>query len=535
MPRPKLPILDDVAPALVDEVIWGHRLRHSQTAWLLLLEMLNIAQACLEIDPANPLPDMGIAGAPAVKPKYRTRFRNLLFSLNQKAAELAAAVQCNRVSSDGAWDEWLKYAKDEYDAPDGADYSPLRHRFEDFIQFERAIDLVRSTSINGADGKKGVYSKFIFPMAPEALYWEMGVKGSAGDRTIDPTRNSFSRGGTLLHIMLARSASALPLRQELSAFLARDSQARSLIQQLQIEEPEKHHRDGAVTYLPYETHPRFDLLGEDFVKVLRLNAPENDKLLWLVTLGALHLSIYHAEIALVEYLNGEAPLDMICEIVAPKKTVIRQQSIDSLSCNSDLARRAIDSLLSEAFTDPDWQDILTDAECPLPERLDRACNFIVKKLRMPRKDIEEHKDEGDVAKLGDYATEYFRARHTTDFARVHVNYGREAGLVSKRATNRNRYAPTDQLLQSIVLANVKHETPMEEFLVIIYERYGIVVGPRQQAALIRAGKHGLAKDVTGAAFQRNEVRLEARLRSMGMLRRLSDSQAYVLNPLQPLE
>jgi len=535
MPLAKLPFLDSVDHSRVDEVIWGHRLRHSQTAWLLLLEMLNVAQGCLDIDATNPLPDMGLANAPAIAIKTRVRFRNLLFSLNQKAAELAAACECGRISSETAWDEWLKYAGEEYDAPEGADYAPLRHRFDNFIQFERAIDLVRSTSINGADGKKGVYSKYLFPMAPEALYWEMGVKGAIGDRAIDVTRNSFSRGGTLLHIMLARSAVAPELRPLLASLLQRDSQARCLVRQLQIDESPKNDREGATTYLPYEKHPRFDLLGEDFIKILSLNAPENDKFLWLVTLGSLHLSIYHAETASVEYLGGIAPLDMVCEIVAPTKTVIRQRSIDSLSANSDFARRAIDALLIQEFEQPGWKQIADDVETPLNEKLGNALAYIVSKLKMPSKELEEFIDTGDVEILREKAIEYFRGRHANDFAKVHVNYGRQAGLVSSRRTNRNRYAPTDQLLQSIVLANVKHETPMEEFLVTIYERYGLVIGPRQQLALQKAGKPELAKDVAGASFKRNEIRLEARLRSMGMLRRLSDSQAYVLNPLQPLE
>ena len=176
MPLAKLPFLESVNHSLVDEVIWGHRLRHSQTAWLLLLEMLNVAQGCLEVDPTNPLPDMGRSNAPTIGIKTRVRFRNLLFSLNQKAAELAALVEHGQKTSDQAWDDWIAYSKEEYDAPEGADYTPLKERFNNFLQFERAIDLVRSTAINGADERKNVYSKFLFPLAPEALYWEMGVK-----------------------------------------------------------------------------------------------------------------------------------------------------------------------------------------------------------------------------------------------------------------------------------------------------------------------------------------------------------------------
>jgi hypothetical protein len=74
---------------------------------------------------------------------------------------------------------------------------------------------------------------------------------------------------------------------------------------------------------------------------------------------------------------------------------------------------------------------------------------------------------------------------------------------------------------------------MEEFLDDLFLRYGIVVGPRQQRLLEDKGYADLGKTVSGQTFRYNQIRLESRLKSMGMLRRLSDSQAYVLNPLQP--
>lgn len=532
----KVPLLNSLNHSLVDEIIWGHRLRHSQTAWLLVLEMLNVAHGCWEVDPSNPLPDMGMAGAPEITTKTRIRFRNLLFSLNQKAAELAGNIERNQKTSDQAWEEWLTYAEEEYDAPQGADYSPLKERFSTFVQFERAIDLVRSTAISGTDQKKNAYSKFLFPFAPESLFWETGVKGGPGDRRVDITRNSFTRGGILLHIMLARSSSAPALRERLAAFLTRETQGRALVKQLQIPESSANDNPNIGAYLPYSSHPRFDLLGEDFVSIFDLAAPENDKFLWLVTLGALHLSLYHAETAATEYLNLPVPLDINCEILLDRnKSVIRQRSFDSISHNKDLARRAVEILLTKSFESPEWQAIISDAECPHSEKIDRACQFLLNTFKLRPAEISEFRDYDDLDDLRTKTIEFFRKRHITDFARVHELYGRQAGLVSSRRTNKPRYAPTDQLLQSLVLANVKHEMPIEEFLVTLYHRYGLIIGPWQQSAIAKDGKEKLAREVGGTAYKRNADRFEARLKSMGMLRRLSDSQPYVLNPLQPLE
>jgi len=530
----RLPLLEGLDHAKVDELIWGHRLREDQTAWMLVLEMLNVAQASLDATSEDPLPDMGKAEAPELRPRLRMRFRNLLFRLNQKAAELAEAVRVRSITPESAWATWLEHSKEYYEGPGAADYSQLKSRFDDFIQFERSLDLVRSTALNGLDGSKGIYNRFIFPMAPEALYWETGIKNSGGERRPDQTYNTFTRAGTLLHIMLARSSQADRLRVLLKNFLLRDSQARRLVRQLQIDEPDDT-RGTPRTYLPYGAYRRYDLLGEDFVQILSLKAPDNDKLLWLVPLAALHVALYHAEVAR-ESIGGETtPLPLVCEMVAPRKTVVRQLAIESLTENVDFARRAVDKYLEQTTNGEEWQQLASRADLPVPERLELALELFQKRLRPPSGLLEEHKSVGDLDKFRQEVIKFFKARHTREFSRVHLTYGREAGLVSKRATNRYRYAPTDHLVQSLVLANVVEELSFEEFMDKLYHRYGMVIGPRQGAALTEDGYDQLAKSVSGQAFRHNQSRLEARLKSMGMLRRLSDSQAYVINPLQPLE
>src|ERR1017187_852749 len=128
--KDKLPFLESVTHARVDEVIWGHRLRADQTAWALVLEMLNVAQAYLQAEGKNPLPDLGRPETPAARQPLRVRFRNLLFNLNQMAAELAAEVQAESITSDEAWSRWNRYVAEEYNAPGGADYRALRDRFD---------------------------------------------------------------------------------------------------------------------------------------------------------------------------------------------------------------------------------------------------------------------------------------------------------------------------------------------------------------------------------------------------------------------
>jgi hypothetical protein len=107
---------------------------------------------------------------------------------------------------------------------------------------------------------------------------------------------------------------------------------------------------------------------------------------------------------------------------------------------------------------------------------------------------------------------------------VHLSYGKGIGLVSSRGTTRNRYAPTDELLKTLVMARVPGRIEFGKFLADLHIHYGLVFGPVE-------AKQALAEaDFDDTSFERNRSRLEGRLSSMGLLKRLSDACAYVINP-----
>jgi hypothetical protein len=120
--------------------------------------------------------------------------------------------------------------------------------------------------------------------------------------------------------------------------------------------------------------------------------------------------------------------------------------------------------------------------------------------------------------------ELARGRHRQHFGQVHRAYGRGLGLVSRRGTNRLRYAPTDAFLKAILFANVHKRMEFGEFLRHLFERYGLVFGEEQAEQIIQS------TDMDTKQFHANGLRLEQRLSSLGLLRRLSDSCAYVENP-----
>jgi hypothetical protein len=100
------------------------------------------------------------------------------------------------------------------------------------------------------------------------------------------------------------------------------------------------------------------------------------------------------------------------------------------------------------------------------------------------------------------------------------------GLVSKRGTNRYRYAPTDDLLRALVFANVT--SPMEEsaFLRHIHGRYRMVLGPLEAKEEVRSQQF----DETD--FKKNRDRLAQHLVGMGLAHRMSDACTYIINPME---
>jgi hypothetical protein len=116
------------------------------------------------------------------------------------------------------------------------------------------------------------------------------------------------------------------------------------------------------------------------------------------------------------------------------------------------------------------------------------------------------------------------ARHRQHFGKIHGSWARYIGLSSRRGSQRVRYAPTDALIKALVFANVETRMEFKLFLKCLYERYGIVIGEQQSGTYLSEGAADLED------FAENATRLEERLASMGLMKRLSDGCAYVQLP-----
>jgi hypothetical protein len=500
VPLPPLESNDQTSTMWVDEAIWGQRLYDEQPPWLVFLEFLNVFH--YEADKGRAFSEPAGLNTLKYRAAHRLHLRNILFN-NPHLAEVRHA----HPNDNNRWAEWLKRMK----AATGIalpNFEYLRQHFHSFDEFCEIVALVRSTSLEVNSNKRWT-SKFVFPFGSSCLYEDLDNTASSNDRRF------FGRTGELLYLMLCRAQRKDELLAALRARLAKTNSVWDcIIKCLQPADEDQLSSERANCFLPYEQHTRFDQLTEDWLALLRLNIPSFDVFPHLVNLAGLHLITYQLGVSR-QLLGLEAPLQLICEVVAPKKTLVREISCDLYQENNLLPAQAVDVFISRIENSPEWQQALGESG---------AFEKCRKILRDEVRWSEVYEGPNDPSRLIKALRQAAVNRHRQYGANLHRNYGREIGLVSKRGTVKLRYAPTDALLKTLLFANVEKRTELHQFLERLHSRYGIVFSDKQAEQVLPKG------EFEKKAFQANSRRLEQRLGSLGVLKRLSDGCAYVVNP-----
>jgi hypothetical protein len=488
----------------LDEQIWGHRLWDNQSPWLLFLECLCLAEA---IHREGKLLNHGTNYYPLTyHPAQRLYLRNILFN-NEVLFEIAERSS----SSPAAWKEWLKWMDDNAKGVNPRDFSYLQPRFHSFGDFAALVGMLRASAVE-SDANKRWSSRFVFPFGDEALYEDLNVTtdGKAAREHIN-----FGRTGELLYMMLARSSKATELVGVLTPMVAASNPWNTLLKLLQPEPAgERVKSDGA--FLPYARHAAFERIAEDWLAISRLRLPGFDAYPHLVTLSAFGVLLYELDVACE--IAGRPRPHFVCEIVGPRKTLVRELSTQNYQENHLLPETALKAMIKRVEESAEWKSAANDAAA-----FSKCKEILVERFRWPTDEEDYDNCTTPEALISEFRKKAI-SRHRQHVGNVHRNYGRDAGLVSKRGTNRLRYAPNDNLLKALILANVEWRMEFNEFLELLCDRYGLVLGDRAGARFLGAGEFDQKN------FRKNAERLEQRLTSLGMLHRLSDACAYVKNP-----
>ena len=404
--------------------------------------------------------------------------------------------------------------KRAFGIPAPRDFSFLKKRFHSFHEFTAIVAMIRGSDVEGASNKRWT-SRFLFPFGPNALYEDLIANPPSG--TVSRDYVNFGRTGELLYLMLCRSSAKDELRKHLTRILEPVGPWNQLVGLLQPSNGDDERSTRGNSYLPYKRHATFDRLSDDWISVLSLPLPRYDVLPYLVTLGALHIVLYQLGLS-IEWQERAKPLHLVCEIVAPKKSLVRELSFESYIENNLLPMEAVTAYIDQIARSNEWREAVNDTGGFV------HCRQILQDRVRWGESPEDYDGPSDPDALLSELRAVSFSGHKQHVGNVHRSYGREIGLVSKRGTNKLRYAPTDALLKALLLANVPDRMELGEFLQRLFKRYGFVIGDRQAEDV-------LPKELFDKkAFQANARRLEERLGSLGLLKRLSDGCAYVANP-----
>jgi hypothetical protein len=517
LPRPKLHNQSQLKMWL-DESIWGHRLYDEQTPWLCILEMLGIAQsaalqgkAFIESDP-NQL-------SYQTYPRYY--LRNILF--NNPHLE---AIITEYPDDSSRWAAWMEKIANNVGGISAPDFSYLKSRFSSFKDFSEIVKFLQSNSIEG-DSNKRWSSKFVFPYGPDCLYEDLEIKSNQTS-SISNDRRFFARTGELLYLMLCRSGRGPKLLSHLERLGlvtnyhepdGKGSKWNQLVLALQPDHDRTEIRkSGSPPYLPYRQLPEYGQLADDWLNILGCKLPDYDALPHLVTITGLHLLIYFLNRAQA-VANEPQESGFILEIVAPKKTRVRELAADEYQKNNSASENAIKQYIQNIPKLPEWQACLGS-----PSAYDDASELLLEKFAWSAQDDEDSSGASSPTGLLTTLEKQALKRHKQHLGKFHSTWAREIGLSSSRGSRRTRYAPTDGLLKTLVLTCVPQRLEFQEFLAILQQKYGFVIGDRQAEVMISAN------NADREDFVANAERLEHRLARLGLLKRLSDACAYVQNP-----
>lgn len=483
----------------LEQRIWGHRFYNDQTPWLLLLETMNIIVArAQDLNEKFIFPGIGdLHEAFEYRMQRRSQLRHLLFS-DRSINEIADGQS---IADSSLWNAWLTRQPNE-----GKSYEYLRDRFTRFDGFRNAVTLLRGAEIESERDRRPT-SRHLAPRGVDMLAADYGESKSGG---VNKDRRFFARGGELLFLMLNRSAKRTCLEPLVRSRLAGDSSRWNMLAKaLQPSTAETAVVIDNIGYLPLGHHSAYDRIAEDWIATLSLSALPDDSipelLMRLSGLGVLAYIVARG----ADILGERAPPFPI-DMVSPETLNVQKMSKDCFGRHRDLSRRAIKCLIFTLTSSAEWKAAQLQANPAGALRALVEANFAFEA------------EETEAAKMAEEIEKTALDKHEERLGKVVGFYAEQIGLaVAKRGSGR-WYAASDGMLEAIVLSNVTEPLEFEAFLERLWDRYNFVIGSTIGRREFETANYEHLK--------MNQRLLEDRLRILGLLKRLSDDCAFVVNP-----
>jgi hypothetical protein len=496
-----------------DYAIWGLLFYDDQSPWLTLVECIHI---CFDqkrkhgrVFP-HPAPEPSGEHEPVV---YCQPLNHPLRHLIFRDSDVARIAATRSADDRARWTEWLAGIAEFY--PNiSLDY--LQKRFSTFGEMARSVELLRSIDIEPHSPKRWT-SHHLLPLGPTMLFPDVNEADS-------PDRKFMRRTGEMLYLMLNRSVQRDCLEPLIDARLLRfDGVWNRLAARLAA--PADEEKSQTCGYLPVARHQTFNRLAEDWIALLSLDRiPIENVLDPLQRVSGLFQILYILERAQEVVGDGVPVAPFFLDLVgAPGNNPIRKLSANQYKRHRTLPMEATASFVERFEGAEEWTMILaSDAGAELASRTLRDRFLWGKHYSSDPDRRPSPRDQ-----LAELKTEAQATKGHSIVATLN-NHLRQIGMLRALRRSGTWYAPSDALLEALVLANVTVPMEFTEFLDRLLRRYNIAIGPEEVRKAFQVSSGALPAPM--ADLKENERRLEERLRVLGFLDRKSDDCAFVINP-----
>jgi len=489
-----------------DEAIWGHRFYNDQTPWLVFLEFLGVFRSRHENGRAlNELHEPGDHESFEYTIPRLIPLRELIF--NNPHIQYINEEKGNATNE--KWSIWNEMMNVDFN------FKFLKNRFEDFSKYAHVIEYFQSTAIE-PHRKRRWTSRFIFPYGPDCLFADLPVNPNGS-----PDRRFFARGGELLYLMLCRSGAGPEITRLINERLLRKDNVWNQVAKVALL-PDDYRSGGDVIssrigYLPYPNRDEYQALANSLIRILNLDIPPTAMFDPMVRVSSLHILLYMLRRA-NEEIGDETEPKIVLEIASPQKTSLFEISSESFRANNMASLRAVRAHIKSVKSDSSWIRAISER---VPSKA--VCDLFKQRFFWESDGAVDRDPDKIFSKLLSYG----ESRHLQHVAKIHSEWTRQIGLtVSRRGVGRC-YRPSDSLLRALVMCIVEgHREEYHQFLSNLYKHFNLVIAtPEAEQAFgqLPTDQH---------VFAQNAQRLEQRLSTLGLLRRLSDDCAYVENPFR---
>ena len=490
----------NISTPFLQELIWFHRIKTDQDKELLTLEFLNV---CASHVNEERLFDKTLTTA-----RYRKdmQVRNIIYNF----PELESIVH----SSDDEDEKWQNIETallQKLELP--YRYGYLKERFESVDVFFTSVSLLRKASL-GMNTSRRWTSKFVFPFSFETMFIDVDNRKD----TFSMDRRFFSRGGEVLYMMISRAKNSDVLKSLMLDIFKNSQQNRrwdSLLATLRDDEHNIYSNDAQLGFLSEDSHRVYDELVDDLISLLESDIPHNDLFEHFSSIASFYMvhfiltvSLKHTKFSSLK--SEEEKVVYPVELLASRSDHVRRSSRLIYKINEDLPLEALKTVFDGYMSS---LESITERD-ELEEKLINEINY---KLE----DSYDDADEFDLAKIKIDIWKEISKKAKGDLLKIHRILLKGTGLASAKKTNSYRYLANDEWLKTLVLINVDSRLPFNDFIDVLYDKYGFIISNKHSSLLLEMYSEN--------DYKKNEARLFERLRALGLLESKSDGYAYVIN------